>query len=133
MRTNPATRQRYPIQNVVTPGLAQIQAGVWGSPAPVQNEFIQELSTPTGQSFYRYHEGDFFLPGGPLWCLDPSHDTPLYTVWGQGFLVRANAFRPIAYGQIAYTAPVQPLVGVGGPISGQWMTQPLTVREGGTE
>ena len=129
-RTNPAYRQRYP-QNVVTPGLAQIQAGVWGVPSPAQAEFIQQLSAIQG--FYRFHEGDIFLPGPPAFAMDPSHDGPLMTVWGHAFLVRANAFRPIAYGQVAYTAPVQPLIGVGGLISGQLVTQPLTVREGGSE
>lgn len=136
MLTNPGTRKRYnnnppPIQGGVqrvTPGLSQITGGIWGTPDPLQADVIEQMSAVMG--VYQYHQGDIFLPGPAAFALDPSHDTPLTTVWGHAFLVRANAFRPFsAAGFIGQTLPVQPLVGVGGPISGQMAFQPLQVRQ----
>lgn len=137
MLTNPATRKRYDnnpppttallAPGIITPGLSQITAADMALIDPISAEVTEQMSAIQG--FYRFHQGDIFLPGPAAFAMDPSHDTPLHTVWGHAFLVRANAFRPLAIGQIAFSAPVQPLVGVGGPIAGQMAFQPLTVRQ----
>lgn len=58
-------------------------------------------TSPAG--FYHWHLGDVFTAGSPNWALDPSHDTPLNTIWGHGVMCAANAFRPLQLPQVIVT------------------------------
>lgn len=128
----PALRKRKGSMPVVAAGgLATILQGVFGVATP-----NAQLSSPAAvqqtpgriSSFYTLHEGDLFTPGTGNWVLDPSLEVPLQTAWGHGFLRRPNVFSPIQPPQV-YSWPTVVSVGVGGPIAGQIITQPLSLPE----
>lgn len=129
MRTHPSLRKRYPSTNVIVGGLSQIIAGIFGTGSPTPG-LVEQASVVT-RGFYHFHQGDLFLPGTGNYVLDPSHETPLQTVWGHGFLIQQpNYVGP--YGPPPLIShPAGPVVGVGGPIAGQIIFQPLTVRQEG--
>lgn len=127
MRTHPATRKRYASQPTVTVGgLTRILQGVFGLGSPASGRAMETPTLdPREGAFYTYFEGDLFTPGSSNWVLDPSHETPLSTVWGHAFLRTPNTFNPIQPPQV-YNVAMRPTNGVGGVVSGQMVTQPLS-------
>lgn len=125
MRSDPTLRKRYPSMSIVTGGnlLFELDPANYGSP----QAGIAELGyiDKAARGFYHFHSGDLFIPGVPLWALDPSHETPLLTTWGHAFLTPANVFGPQKIPPFI-SMPVQPVVGVGGQIHGNIIFQPIT-------
>lgn len=124
MRTSPDLRKRYGSQPVA--GLGRIMSGVFGMGSPAS-----QLSSPAqveGENgpgaFYAFHEGDLFQPGTGNWVFEPSLETPLNTIWGHAFLRTPNTFNPVQPPQI-YSNPNITVNGLGGPIAGQIIFQPL--------
>lgn len=128
MRTNPLTRKRYASEATVTVGgLSRIMQGIFGLGNP-QVGLVNETPSLDAEKvggIYQYFEGDVFLPGSANWVLEPSHETPLYPVWGAAFLRNPNSFNPIQQPQV-YTSAASALFGVNGQVAGQMINQPLS-------
>lgn len=128
MRTSPITRKRTASQPVVVGALSRIAAGLFGSGSP-QSGLTEQSQIITG-GFWHFHQGDLFLPGPASMVLDPSHETQIYTQWGHGWLNAVpNAFAPLSGGPPLFAHPANVLSGLGGPVSGQIVFQPLTPVE----
>jgi hypothetical protein len=130
MRTNPLARTRYPSQSWVTVGgLKRIAAGVFGlgSPAVGIETGVSSARDLEGGP-YNLFEGDLFTPGTGNWVVDPTHETPLFTVWGRAFLRQPNTFVALQTAQV-FANQMSPLYGVGGQIPGQMITQPLSMNQ----
>lgn len=115
------------IYNVIVGSLSRVANGVFGVGGPEDN--LSQPSYVAGESpaeggFYTLHEGDLFTPGTQNWVLEPKYDLPVMTIWGNGFLRRANTFNPVQPPQI-YATFGTPTDGIGGQIAGQIAMQPL--------
>lgn len=83
-------RRRRASEKIITaPGLAAVMAGAFGLGTP-GDTLSSEVNPAAG--LYHFHQADLFTPGTGNWARDPGYETPLQTLWGRGFLCRANAF-----------------------------------------
>jgi hypothetical protein len=85
IQTDPQYRPRF------TPEIVSGDAyAVLGDITPDQT-YLETLP----HSYYRYHPGDFFVPGAPGWVLDQKWENPLMCIWGNGLLLAPNrGFQP---------------------------------------
>lgn len=104
-------------------GLRSILQGAFGLGSPSSQLSQEVMGTRTAVD--TYFEADLFTPGTGNWVRDPSLETPLQTNWGHAFLRNSNVFAPFAP-QTVYTLPHLVTVGIGGQVSGQIISQPLT-------
>lgn len=133
MRTHPVDRKRVNTQPVLTGGLSRVLAAFgMGSPSINSSAQVAKNGVAPGKGgFYQAYEGDLFTPGTSNWVIDPTHDGPVQTVWGHGFLSGINQFNPLQTPQIMAT-PLTKLIGLSGLISGQIITQPLSENAQGS-
>jgi len=127
MRHPDSLRKRVASEPVVTTtGLAAILQGAFGTATPesVSSSQVGPLLTEDMGGIYHFHEGDLFTPGTGNWVKDPDHDTALMTLWGHGFLCRANAFRPEQPPQV-YIPVTVPLAAQAGIVVGTWEQENL--------
>lgn len=151
MSTIPALRKRIPSSPVVTADLSaphgttgvrlkpqlkqgpvsgamsRIMSGVFGRSNNPSANLSAEVAVPK-KALYNYHEGDLFTPGTGNYVFDYQFEYPLQTVWGSGFLRRANTFRPEQPAQV-YQNPYITQIGVGGLVAGQFTHTPLDVPQ----
>lgn len=128
MRTNPLCRKRYPSQSMITvAGLARIAQGVFGLGNPEYGLAMQDVGSARDKEGgpWNLFEGDLFTPGTGNFVVDPSHETPLATDWGHGFLRRPNAIMAYQTPQV-FANQMSPMFGLGGQVPGQFLTQPLS-------
>lgn len=64
--------------------------------------------------FYHFHLGDIITHGASNWALDPSHDTQVFPIWGNG-VVRAQYFEPLKP-QVIYAQNAAPFDAIRGII-----------------
>jgi hypothetical protein len=128
MWTHPSTRKRYGSQPVVVAAMGRIVNCLFGCASPSQD--FQEQADVAQGAIYRYHQGDLFLPGPTAMVLDPSWETPLFPVWGAGWLNSfPNAFSPLSgAGHVVASNPAIVTRGTGGLSAGQLVLQALTVQ-----
>lgn len=122
----PSLRPRRTAETVVSvPGYAR---------APhIQGSLAQESAaeiSPAG--FWHFHLGDIITQGAANWALDPSHDTPLSTIWGHGVMRNPSAFAPTTP-QIVYAHNAAPLDAIRGMIYQGIAPSSLHALQGGTE
>lgn len=119
----PSERKRYGIHQIISGGLREIFSGMFGVATP-----NAQLSSEVGglRGLYQFHEGDLFTPGTGNWAMDPSHETPLATDWGGGFLYPMNQF-PVTQPPQVYVNPAYSQHGIGGLIAGQMALTPLSI------
>lgn len=115
--------------NRVSGAMSRIAAGLFG-PAPTPNANLSaEVVVPGAKALYHYREGDLFTPGAENYVFEYPFEYPLQTIWGIGFLRRANTFNPEQPPQV-YTQPTLQLNGLGGLVAGQFAFQPLESENG---
>lgn len=127
-----ALRKRNPTEQTVG-GASRIPSEFpAGNPLPGQSSSPFEVVGVQG-NFYHMHEGDIFEPGTGNWVLDPFQEWPIQTNWGHAFLVNDSArqgfFRTFQPPQIYVGQNLTPN-GLGGLVSGQLVSQPLSPPEG---
>src|SRR5215472_9217111 len=88
-------------------GLTRILQGLFGIGTPTAGHAMEQVGVlPRKAGVYQYHEGRLFTPGSQNYVLQPSHETPLNTAWGGGFLRIANGFNPVQPAQVYSVAKV---------------------------
>lgn len=122
MRTLPSTRQRMPSEQISGANI-RIAKGVFGQGSP-QYGFSQVDPRASAPALYYYHEGDLFAPGTGNWVFEPTHELPLYTIWGNAFLRRPNTFKVLQPPQV-FSSPTVTSAGVGGLQAGTVGLEPL--------
>jgi len=131
MRTNPLDRRRIPSQTMLTvPGLYRILQGAFGLGSPRRGLASQNVGSARDREGgpYNFFEADVFLPGTGNWVADPTHETPLFTDWGHGFLRQPNSFMAFQPVQV-FSHQMSPLYGLGGVVPGQMFMQPLSMNQ----
>jgi len=107
--------------------MGRILAGAFGFGSP--NSQLSSPSQVIGDTkaeggVYYMHEGDLFTPGTGNWVLDATFETPTDTIWGHAFLRTPNTFKVSQPPQV-YSNPTVVTDGLGGPLAGQIILQPL--------
>jgi hypothetical protein len=104
--------------------------------APVQKSDTQggtpNTDYPAG-GLYHFHEGDLFTPGTGNYVYDAPFELPMKTLWGgstaQAFLRTPNVWKVLQPPQV-YSQPTVKTSGIGGPVAGQMILQPLNSEDG---
>lgn len=107
--------------------LRRIAQGVWGLGTPIFGLCAQQVQSARDKEGgpYHFYQTDLFTPGTGNWAMDPSHETPVATDWGHGFLRRPNTFMCVGPSQV-FAHQAAPMIGVGGVVPGQLWNQPLS-------
>jgi len=122
------TRKRVPSEPQLTGASIRIAMGDFGDGSPA---FAVTEVDPRSRSIYHYHQGDLFAPGSQNWVFEPVFELPINTLWGMGFLRRANTFNPIQPPQV-YAQPTLFPNGIGGVVPGEIEFQGLINPDGET-
>lgn len=77
---------------------------------------------------YHYHSGDVFLPGAGNAAFEPAFQLPVIQLIGYG-IYAGSAPNPLQRTPQIYVSHAARINGLGGVISGQFVTQPLNVPE----
>lgn len=115
---------------VTVGGLLRVMAGAFGLGDPRRGLATQEVASARDKEGgpYNLAEGDVFLPGTGNFYIDPTHETPLFTVWGHAFLRRPNSIMAFQPPQM-FSHQMSSLYGIGGVVAGQIINQPLSVNQ----
>jgi hypothetical protein len=81
---------------------------------------------------YHYHQGDQVGCGGvQSLVFEPAFSLPLRDIVG-GYTMAGNGPSPLQPPMV-YSFPQHPTIGIGGLVTGQFVSQPLNVPGNGTE
>lgn len=107
--------------------LRRIAQGIWGLGNPIFGLHMQNVGSARdkeGGPYYHFQTA-LFTPGTGNWAIDPTHETPVATDWGHGFLRVPNTFACVGPAQV-FSHQASMFWGVGGVIPGQLWNQPLS-------
>lgn len=82
------------------------------------------IQHPTAHQFYQYQLGERFDPGAMAEAFVPKFANPILSFRGAGRLC-GEICRPFASSPQVWFNPIQPVIGLGGNIAGQFIHQPL--------
>jgi hypothetical protein len=107
--------------------LRRIAQGIWGLGNPIFGLNMQQVGSARDKQGgpYQFFQADLFTPGTGNFAVDPTHETPVMTDWGHGFLRRPNSFTCVGPAQV-FALQASQMFGVGGIVPGQFWTQPLS-------
>lgn len=108
--------------------LRRIAQGIWGLGSPIFGMAMQQnvgsaMNKEGGP--YQVYQAALFTPGTGNFAVDPTHETPIMTDWGHGFLRHPNTFACVGPAQV-FSLQASQIFGVGGIVPGQMWTQPLS-------
>ena len=82
----------------------------------------------TVPGFYHYHYGDVFLPGSQNVVFQPAFTLPMIQLIGAA-IYAGPAPNPRQRSPQIFVTQAAPIAGLGGMISGQFVTQPLNIPD----
>ncbi len=84
--------------------------------------------SPVVPGLYNYHSGDVFLPGAGNAAFEPAFALPVIQLIGYG-IYAGKAPNPLQRAPQIFVSHAARVAGLGGVISGQFVTQPLNVPD----